>query len=99
MSIQPDPKDNNVPKFVPGQIMATRNAALSLPANEIRKALNRHIIGDWGDLCEEDRQASEDALASGGRLLSVYHTASGVKFYVITEHDRSATTVLLPEDY
>ncbi len=67
MSIRPDPKDR-VPKFAPGQIMATRNAIRSIPAGEILKALNRHIIGDWGDLCEEDWQANETALASGGRL-------------------------------
>jgi len=98
MSIRPDPKDK-VPKFATGQIMATRNAFHTLPALEILHALNRHILGDWGDLCEEDRQLNEDALASEGRLLSVYHTESGVKFYVITEWDRSVTTVLLPEDY
>ena len=98
MSIQPDPKDK-VPKFAPGRLMATRNAVQSLSIDDILYALHRHILGDWGDLCEEDWQANEDALASGGRLLSVYHTASGVKFYVITEWDRSGTTVLLPEDY
>jgi hypothetical protein len=98
MSIEPDPKDR-MPKFAPGQIMATRNAVDTLPALEILHALNRHVVGDWGDLCEEDWKLNEDALASEGRLLSVYHTKGGVKFYVITEWDRSVTTVLLPEDY
>jgi len=98
MSIRPDPKDE-VPKFALGQIVATRNAVHSLPADEILNALFRHALGDWGTLCEEDWKANEEALESGGRLLSVYQIARGVKFYVITEWDRSVTTVLLPEDY
>lgn len=54
--------------------------------------------GDWGNLCEEDRLANERALREGERLLSAYETAGGVTFWIITERDRSATTVLLPED-
>lgn len=59
----------------------------------------RHGAGDWGDLCEEDRQANERALEHGGRLVSVYRDREDTKIYIITEHDRSVTTVLLPEDY
>ena len=62
-------------------------------------ALDRHRRGDWGDVGKEDWQANERALKHGERLLSVYHAADGTKFYVISEWDRSATTVLLPEDY
>ena len=55
--------------------------------------------GDWGDLCSEDKQANDDALSVGARLLSAYHTGDGRKFWIITEADRSVTTVLLPEEY
>lgn len=63
------------------------------------RALKRHERGDWGDLCAEDMETNERALQNGGRLFSRYHDGMSVKFYVITEADRSATTVLLPEDY
>ena len=59
--------------------------------------LARHRAGDWGDLGAADTRANDEALAEGGRLLSAYQTAG--KVWVITEWDRSATTVLLPADY
>lgn len=86
-------------KFPLGSLVATRHALDTLPADEILKALCRHISGDWGDLDADDWQANEQALAFNERIFSVYHSEEGVKFYVITEWDRSATTVLLPEDY
>jgi len=61
--------------------------------------LVRHVRGDWGEVCEEDRQENELALQQGFRLLSVYTTQVGEKLWVITEADRRATTVLLPSDY
>jgi len=61
--------------------------------------LSVHQAGDWGDVCDDDRQANNRALTEGTRLLSVYHSATGVKFWIITEADRSITTVLCPEDY
>ena len=85
--------------FSLGNIVATRNANNSIPVEEILLGLGRHSNGDWGDLDEEDRLANEAALLQGERLFSVYHSETGVKFYVITEWDRSVTTVLLPEDY
>jgi len=87
------------PKFSLGQIVATPNAFNTIPENEIKAALQRHVRGDWGNLDEEDKQANEDALCRGSRLLSSYLTSQNVKFWIITEHDRSATTILLPEDY
>jgi hypothetical protein len=63
------------------------------------QALRRHARGDWGDLDDEDLQANERALKDGTRLLSAYHSSAGTKFWIITEWDRSATTVLLPEEY
>lgn len=59
----------------------------------------RHILGNWGDICDEDRQLNEDALIFGYRLMSVYDIEPGLKLWIITEADRSATTILLPEEY
>ncbi len=86
-------------KFPLGRLVATPNAVNSLTHDDTLNALNRHRSGDWGDVCEEDRQANDRALIEDTRLLSVYHSIAGVKFWIITEADRSATTVLLPEDY
>ena len=82
-----------------GQIVATANAISELPNAEMLQALARHCAGDWGDVCEDDRQANEYALANGERILSVYYTETGIKFWIITEWDRSITTILLPDDY
>lgn len=87
------------PRFNPGKLMITRNAKDTLPHSEVDAAISRHLHGDWGELCDSDRQVNEDALKHGGRLLSVYHTRDDVKFWIITEADYSATTVLLPSDY
>ena len=87
------------PKFALGQTVITANAKAVLPELDVVLALQRHQAGDWGELCEQDRKANEDALQNGERLFSVYKSVRGQKFYVITEWDRSITTVLLPEDY
>ncbi len=87
------------PRFHPGHLMITRNAKDALPHVEVDAAIKRHLQGDWGDVCPSDWQLNEDALKQGGRLLSVYHTQDKVKFWIITEADYSATTVLLPSDY
>ena len=89
------------PLFPLGRLTITAHAQHILPTEEVMNALQRHHCGDWGDLCEEDRQANEDALKYGDRLFSVYCTElpKRIKFYIITEWDRSATTILLPEDY
>jgi len=88
-------------KFSSGKLVATPGAieALADSNQSPMEYVARHIKGDWGEVCDEDRQANEDALRDGERLLSVYRTARGVKIWVITEHDRSVTTVLLPEEY
>ena len=85
--------------FPLGAIVATSNAVAEVPILDIHAALDRHAAGDWGDLGDEDRLANEEALAYGERLLSAYSTAAGVAFWIITERDRSITTVLMPEDY
>ena len=79
-------------------MVITPNALEKLKSDDILNALNRHVVGDWGDLEEEDRQTNDEALQSGDRLLSAYRSGD-TKFWIITEADRSSTCVLLPEDY
>jgi len=86
-------------RFPLGQVVATANAAASLPTLDILSALDRHASGDWGELSAGDRIANDTAVAAGERILSAYSTAGGTRFWIITERDRSYTTVLLPEDY
>ena len=86
-------------KFPLGQTVITRTAMNTLTQEDVMTALARHAAGDWGDVCEEDFRENEQSLDQGFRLFSVYHAQDGTKFYIITEADRSATTVLLPEDY
>ena len=86
-------------KFPLGRVVATPNAMLAVPMSEFISAIKRHRSGDWGDVDEHDRQENELSLQRWLRLLSVYHTRAGVKFWIITEADRSVTTLLLPEDY
>ena len=86
-------------KFPLGRTVITRNAANSLAAVSVQECLERHAQGDWGDVCKEDWQSNEEALNEGFRLVSSYRDANGTKFWIITEHDRSVTTVLPPEDY
>ena len=82
-----------------GRIVATPNALQSVTQEDIFLGIQRHQAGDWGDLSEEDCAANDQSLVQGTRILSSYHAASGTKFWIITEADRSITTVLLPEDY
>jgi len=89
----------SAPKFSLGRLVATPGALTSVPRHDITTALSRHVSGDWGEVGPEDWQTNEDSLVQGLRLLSVYYTADQTKFWIITEADRSGTTVLLPEDY
>jgi hypothetical protein len=87
------------PKFALGRLVATPNALDAIPNDEIQSALSRHLRGDWGTLDAHDWNVNESALKNGGRLLSSYRSSQNVTFWIITEADRSATTILLPEDY
>ena len=87
------------PKFSLGRCCITANALKHLAHDDVVLALRRHQAGDWGDVDAHDRQENELSLREGFRLLSVYRSAAGVRFWVISESDRSLTTVLLPEDY
>jgi len=60
---------------------------------------NRHLCGDWGEVCEEDAQANHEALRTGARLMSVYRIHDTQNVWIITEADRSSTTLLLPSEY
>lgn len=85
--------------FPLGRLVATPNALEKLTQTDIFAALKRHAAADWGDCDEHDREENEFSLREGFRLLSVYHSGRGTKFWIITEADRSATTILMPEDY
>jgi hypothetical protein len=85
--------------FPIGHVVITPNAEEVLDSADIGRALQRHASRDWGDVCAEDKAENELSLREGFRLLSAYADCNGTKFWIITEADRSATTVLLPEDY
>ena len=89
----------NAAKFRTGQIVSTPNALNHLSQDDIRSGIIRHQAGDWGDLDADDRKENDLSLERGTRILSAYHASNGVTFWIITEADRSSTTVLLPEDY
>jgi hypothetical protein len=86
-------------KFELGQTVITTNAKNQLHPEDVMTCLARHARGDWGDVCNDDRSENELSLQQNLRLFSVYHDRAGTKFWIITEADRSATTILLPEDY
>lgn len=81
-----------------GQILMTPGVAERVPASAIQAALLRHKSGDWGEVDDEDKATNDNALSTGERLLSAYDHDL-VKFWIITERDRSVTTVLLPDEY
>ena len=90
---------NRATRFELGRKAITPGVNAQLHPIEILRALDRHASGDWGELCPDDQQTNEDAIKNGTRLFSAYRSTKGVRFWVITEADRSATTVLLPEEY
>jgi len=82
-----------------GRVCITQSAFDRLHPEDVAKALMRHGTGDWGDLCDEDKAANDLAVLDGSRILSAYKDRQGAGFWIITEADRSVTTILLPEDY
>lgn len=95
--------------FHPGHMMMTcgiSDATIEYPLfhSFVHRSLARHLQGDWGDCCEDDAAHNDAALADGGRLFSVYRIPADIysgdcKIWIITESDRSATTVLFPSEY
>jgi hypothetical protein len=102
-------------RFVPGRIVITPGAKQALEENrdtaevsaegnahnatDILTYLIRHLTGDWGKVEATDRQANEDALKTGARILSAYSLPDGQTLWLLTEADRSATTAMLPDEY
>ena len=86
-------------RFPLGQTVITQGALAALTTQDVVTAIRRHSKGDWGDACPEDAQLNDAALKDGTRLFSVYTSSDGIRFWVITEADRSVTTFLLPEEY
>lgn len=84
-----------------GKIVSTPGAlaALESAGHNASEFLVRHALGDWGDLVEEDKVSNDEAVADDLRILSAYRLQDGVRIWVITEADRSATTILLPSEY
>ena len=98
---------SKIPSFNLGPLVATPGALEALGRNGSTglEYLQRHARGEWGDLCDEDKRANDDALRTGARIMSAYHLADDTKIWIITdaeideEHNRQATTILLPDDY
>jgi hypothetical protein len=88
-------------RFSSGQLCATPTvlAAFEETGESPFTFIQRHAAGDWGDVCPEDAVENALSLQRGFRLLSSYKLKSGTRFWILTEADRSATTVLLPQDY
>ena len=88
-------------KFCLGKLVATPGAlaAITESGQHPWDFVVRHMAGDWGEVDREDKAANDQSLEDGSRLLSAYRTAKGQKLWIITEADRSATTILLPEEY
>ncbi len=89
------------PLFPLGQVVATPGALefLATAGQTPDEFLRLHVVGNWGEVDDEDKQANDDALKSGARLLSAYRTLKGERLWVITEADRSSTCLLLPSEY
>lgn len=91
---------HKLPKFALGQVVATPAAivAIEFAHTTAHELLGRHVSGDWGDLSAEDNALNDRAIEEGERILSAYTIAGGERVYVITEWDRSATTLLLASE-
>ena len=94
------------PEFLLGQVVATPEALRELEESGQSPGyfLDRHVQSDWGEVCDEDKRANDQALLDGSRVLSAYRTLRGVRIWIITEAvgddgKRAATTILLPSQY
>lgn len=90
------------PELFPlGRVVATPGALVALSAAAVHAAslLAYHTIGDWGDISKNDRQENEKSLNEGHTLISSYRLSGDAKLWIVTEADRSATTLLLPSEY
>ena len=88
-----------IPLFNLGTLAVTKAAVDALCAGDVASALTRHAYGDWGEVCADDAADNDRAVMVGDRLFSSYRSKRGEPFFVVTEFDRSVTTVMLPSDY
>lgn len=91
-------------KFESGRILMSQGIAEAIAENWdftifTRESLFRHLKGDWGNLCDEDKEENERALREGGRLFSAFEEKGKPKIWIVTESDRSCTVILKPEEY
>ena len=88
-------------RFPLGRVVATPGALAALEKAEQlpTEFLDRHVNGDWGEVPEADKQENELSVEQGFRILSAYTTSAGDKIWILTEADRSATILMLPEEY
>lgn len=86
-------------KVALGQLVGTPGVLEAVDGGEIADMVTQHMCGDWGVVDEEDKAQNDKALEYGNRVLSAYVSSKGVKVWVITEADRSYTTVMLPDEY
>ena len=92
-----------MPRFSLGKLVMARGIANEIKNNpsykeEILDCLTRYLIGDWGSLCDEDKKSNELAIENNSRILAKYTTHSGI-IYIITEWDRSYTTIMFTNEY
>lgn len=94
-------QNRHPPLFRLGALLITQGAIMALVMANASAfdLLKRHAYGDWGEMEEEDKRANDAALKEGGRLFSAYTLSTGERLWIITEADRSATTLLLPMEY
>ena len=86
-------------KLLLGRVVATPAVLERIEHDDLIMALTRHANRDWGDVGPDDWKANDEALESDARVLSSFRARDGTRFWIITEADRSVTTVLLPEEY
>jgi hypothetical protein len=88
-------------RFSLGRVVATLGALAALEKAEQLPAefLDRHVNGDWGEVPDADKQENELSVEQGFRILSAYTTSAGDRIWILTEADRSATIIMLPEEY
>ncbi|HMS56446.1 MAG TPA: hypothetical protein PKA27_13700 [Fimbriimonadaceae bacterium] len=82
-----------------GRVYATESVLAAVSLEELQRCIARHQVGDWGAVEPEDQVANDRAVREGSRILSAYDCSHGVRIWIITEADRSSTTLLLPKEY
>lgn len=89
----------DLPRFPLGCVTITANAMEAIRLSDVGEALHRHARGDWSELGKHERESNELALSEGGLIASFYTSQTGKRFWILTEADRSTTTIMMPFDY